>query len=259
MKSRQFLNKEEKNMEARVTPEIPEAPETPDESRTPNQKPKKSINNAFASKFAKSMFLDVSGMFILSFSDTRMIIHIDLNLYGYVVGTIVYLGGFFYRFISWGERPPTKIFIKKGIKLLFRKSTPQTAVEHLGTFRFIWNGGIYRWPQHILIGGGCVLDCLVAFPLVFGWRYLVMELYVYYTIVVWGVDIMRLKAHGCLSVLSYNALNISSFMVIEAASMAMYRGFKNIQARAEQSYIYDFLPLHLLLFVSVTGLALTFS
>ena len=45
-----------------------------------------------------------------------MFTHIDLNLYGYMVGTIVFIGGFFYRFIAWGERPPTKIIIKKGLK-----------------------------------------------------------------------------------------------------------------------------------------------
>src|SRR5690625_3833481 len=108
-----------KNMEARVSPGMPEGPETPDESRTPNQKPKKSINNAFASKFAKSMFLAVSGLFILSFIGTRMFIHIDLNLYGYVVGTIVFLGGFFFCFFSLCDRSPAKIFICICIYLLF--------------------------------------------------------------------------------------------------------------------------------------------
>ena len=70
-----------------------------------------------------------------------MFTHIDLNLYGYMVGTFVFIGGFFYRFIAWGERPPTKIIIKKGIKLLFRKSTPKTSVEHLATYRFHLESG----------------------------------------------------------------------------------------------------------------------
>ena len=39
--------------------------------------------------------------------------------------------------------------------------------------------------------------------------------------------------------------------------MALYRRLKNMQARAEQKFMYDFLPLYLLLFVSITGLALT--
>ena len=39
--------------------------------------------------------------------------------------------------------------------------------------------------------------------------------------------------------------------------MSLYRRLKNMQARAEQKFIYDFLPLYLLLFVSITGLALT--
>jgi hypothetical protein len=39
--------------------------------------------------------------------------------------------------------------------------------------------------------------------------------------------------------------------------MALHRRLKNMQARAEQKFIYDFLPLYLLLFISITGLLLT--
>jgi hypothetical protein len=223
-----------------------------------NKKTTNSIDRAFASKFAKSMFLSVCGLAILSFIGTRMFTHIDLNLYGYMVGTIVFLGGFFYRFIAWGERPPTKIFIKKGLKLLFRKSTPKTTTEHLITYRFIWNRGIYRWTQHILMGWGCVLAAFVTFPLVFGWMYFTMEENGYYTVVGMGIDIMTIKADGALGYLFYNALNISAVMVITGVSMIIYRRLKNMQARAEQTVVYDFLPLYLLLFVSITGIALTF-
>lgn len=217
-----------------------------------------SFQNAFASHFAKSMFLTISGLIVLVFIGTRMFTHIDLNLYGYMVGTIVFIGGFFYRFIAWGERPPTKIFIKKGLKLLFRKSTPQTSAEQLVTYRFIWNRGIYRWTQHLLMGWGCVISCLVTFPLVFGWMYFTMEENGYYTIVAMGIDVMTIKADGIIGYLSYNALNFSAMMVIAGVCMALYRRLKNMQARAEQTVIYDFLPLYLLLFISITGLALTF-
>lgn len=40
--------------------------------------------------------------------------------------------------------------------------------------------------------------------------------------------------------------------------MALYRRLKNMQARAEQNFLYDFMPLYMLLLVSITGLALTF-
>lgn len=223
-----------------------------------NQKKEKSNGRAFASRYAKSMFLAVCGLAILSFIGTRMFTHIDLNLYGYMVGTIVFLGGFFYRFIAWAERPPTKLMIKKGIKLIFRKSTPQTSVEHLATYRFIWNRGIYRWTQHVLIGWGCVLAILVTFPLVFGWMYFTMEDNGYYNIIMLGMQVMTVKANGLIANLSYNALNISAVMVISGVCMALYRRLKNMQARAEQKFLYDFLPLYMLLFVSITGLALTF-
>ncbi|MCM3440140.1 hypothetical protein AB3Z07_20695 [Metabacillus halosaccharovorans] len=221
-------------------------------------KKNRSINDAFASHFAKSMFLTVSGMIILSFIATRMFTHVDLNLYGYMVGTIVFIGGFFYRFIAWGERPPTKIFIKKGIKLLFRKSTPKTSVDQLAIYKFIWNRSIYRWTQHMMIGWGCILSCFVTFPLVFGWMYFTMEENGYYTVVALGIDIMSVKADGIIAFFFYNALNITAIMVIIGVCMALYRRLKNMQARAEQTFMYDFLPLYLLLLISVTGLALTF-
>ena len=43
--------------------------------------------------------------------------------------------------------------------------------------------------------------------------------------------------------LSYNALNIAAVMVIAGVCMALYRRLKNMQARAEQKFMYDFLPL----------------
>jgi hypothetical protein len=225
---------------------------------TTNKETGHSFQNAFASHFAKSMFLTVTGLIILVFIGTRMFTHIDMNLYGYMVGTIVFIGGFFYRFIAWGERPPTKIIIKKGLKLLFRKSTPKTSVEHLATYNFIWNRGIYRWTQHLLLGWGCILSCFVTFPLVFGWMYFTMQDNGYYTIVVMGIDVMKIKADGIIGFLSYNALNFTAMMVIAGVSMALYRRIKNMQARAEQNFTYDFLPLYLLLFISITGLLLTF-
>ncbi|KRF44133.1 hypothetical protein [Paenibacillus sp. Soil787] len=216
------------------------------------------MDRAFASKFAKCVFLVVCGLIILMGVGSRFFTHIDLALYGYMVGTVVFICGFFYRFIAWGERPPTKIILKKGIKLLFRKSTPQTTTEHLLTYRFIWNRGWYRWTQHVLLGWGCILSAFVTFPLVFGWMYFTMAENGTYTVVGFGIDLMNIKADGLLGFLFYNALNITAFMVIGGVCMALYRRLKNMQARAEQTFIYDFLPLYMLLFVSLTGLLLTF-
>jgi hypothetical protein len=216
------------------------------------------MDRAFASKFAKSVFLTVCMLVVLMYLGSRMFTHIDMALYGYMVGTVVFVCGFFYRFIAWGERPPTKIILKKGLKLLFRKSTPKTTTEHLVTYRFIWNRGWYRWTQHVLLGWGCILSAFVTFPLVFGWMYFTMEDNGYYSVVGFGIDLMTVKADGIIAYLFYNALNITAFMVIGGVCMALYRRLKDMQARAEQTFVYDFLPLYLLLFVSITGLMLTF-
>ncbi|WP_248926109.1 hypothetical protein [Paenibacillus hamazuiensis] len=216
------------------------------------------MDRAFASKFAKSFFLTVCALLILIYIGSRFFTHLDLALYGYMVGTIVFIGGFFYRFIAWADRPPTKLILQKGLRRLFRRSTPQTAVEHLATYRFIWNRGWYRWTQHVLLGWGCMLSALVTFPLVFGWMYFTMANNGFYTVVFFGIDVLKVKADGAIAFLFYNALNITAFMVIGGVCMALYRRLKNMQARSEQTAVYDFLPLYMLLFVSITGLLLTF-
>ncbi|CAH1203901.1 hypothetical protein PAECIP111893_02113 [Paenibacillus plantiphilus] len=217
------------------------------------------MDRAFASKFAKMMFLTISGLFILMFIGSRFFTHIDMALYGYMVGTFVFIAGFFYRFIAWAERPPAKLILTKGLKLLLRRSTPQTTAEHLVTYQFIWHRGWYRWTQHVLLGWGCILSALVTFPLVFGWMYFTMDENGYYTVVGFGLDLMKIQADGILAFLFFNALNITAFMVIGGVCMALYRRLKDMQARAEQSFVYDFLPLYLLLFISLTGLLLTFN
>ena len=173
---------------------------------------------------------------------SRFFTHIDLALYGYMVGTVVFIGGFFYRFIAWGERPPTKIILKKGIKLLFRKSTPQTSIEHLVTYRFIWNRGWYRWTQHVSARLGLYLIRLCNLSA--GVRLDVLHdgENRNYTVVGFGIDLMKINADGWLGFLFFNALNITAFMVIAGVCMALYRRIGNMQARAEQTFVYDFLP-----------------
>lgn len=108
------------------------------------------------------------------------------------------------------------------------------------------------------MGWGCILSCFVTFPLVFGWMYFTMDDNGYYHIIAMGIQVMTVPANGIIAYLSYNALNITALMVIAGVCMALYRRLKNMQARAEQQFMYDFLPLFMLLLVSVTGLALTF-
>lgn len=217
------------------------------------------MDRAFASRYAKLYFLTVFVLAVSVYFGSRYFTHLDLGLYGYMVGTVVFIGGFFYRFLAWAERPPAKLIIKKGVKLLFRKSTIKTSGEHLVAYRFIWNRGVYRWTQHVLLGWGCILSAFVTFPLVFSWMYFTMGENGTYQVVFMGINIMQMKADGILAYLFYNALNITAFMVIAGCFMALYRRLKNMQARAEQSFVYDFMPLYLLIFISLTGLLLTFA
>lgn len=130
--------------------------------------PKSSMERAFASKFAMQMFIVTLILFMMSYIASRQFTHIDLNLYGYMVGTFVFLGGLFHRFIMWSERPPAKLFIRKGWRLLFRKKTAEVTVKDLTLYQFIWNRAVFRWTQHMLIGWGVIISCFVTFPLEIG-------------------------------------------------------------------------------------------
>ncbi len=81
-----------------------------------------------------------------------MFTHVDLNLLWLYGGTFIFIGVSFTD-LSLGKGR-NKGFIKKGIKYLLRRSTPKTTVEHLATYNFIWNRGIYRWTGSTFLWAG---------------------------------------------------------------------------------------------------------
>jgi nitrate reductase gamma subunit len=62
-----------------------------------------------------------------------------------------------------------------------------------------------------------------------------------------------------MQVVMFNLLNVSAVMVIVGTGMALFRRLREPAAMARQQFGNDLIPLLLLLAISVTGLALTFS
>ena len=119
----------------------------------------------------------------------------------------------------------------------------------------------YRWIMHLCLSGGCSLAFAVTFPLVFGWIHFTTpsnnaEIY---NVVVFGFVVDTFSIHSIKATLAFNALNIAGVAVMVGLAMAGYRRLTDAGERAVQTFYEDILPLILIAFVTITGLALTVS
>ena len=214
--------------------------------------------------------------------------HFDPALYWYAVGSIVAAFAVAYRFTIWAERPPSRMYFKRGLQLLFRR-IPPVAVEEkvsnrarddgepsmpkafvdagltLGTQfvvqDFIRKRSLYRWVMHLCLSGGCTLAFAVTFPLVFGWVYFKTPAHnaEIYEATIFGVKAGSFGIHSLQAFLTFNLLNISAVIVMIGLVMAGYRRLTDAGERAKQTFFEDILPLLIILAVTATGLMLTAS
>ena len=210
--------------------------------------------------------------------------HFDPALTGYAIGTLIAAFAVGYRFAVWAQRPPSRMYFKRGFELMFRRAgAAKHAEEKLersavpvphgaGTLGFalaknfiaqdfIRRRGGYRWIMHLCLSGGCTLAFAITFPLVFGWIHFEplggdAETY---RVVALGLNVDSFSIHGVKAFLMFNLLNISAVLVLIGLAMAAGRRFTDPGERATQTFAEDILPLILIFAVAVTGLALTVS
>lgn len=204
--------------------------------------------------------------------------HFDPALFWYAIGSIVAAFAVGYRFTLWACRPPSRMYFKRGFQLLLRRGprypashpqpSPSAAVElakagavNFAAQNFIRRRSYYRWIMHLCLSGGCTLAFAVTFPLVFGWVHFQTsggdaEIY---SVAVFGFTVDTFSIHSIKAQLAFNALNIAGIAVMIGLAMAGYRRLTDAGERATQTFYEDILPLILIAFVTVTGLALTIS
>ena len=105
----------------------------------------------------------------------------DWALTTYAVGSIFAAFAVVYRYAVWAQRPPTRMYLKRGMQAFFARkrgwsSTPRntgtSGQAASGQFRpaaFITRRGTERWIMHACLSWGGMLAFAVTFPLVFGW------------------------------------------------------------------------------------------
>ena len=205
--------------------------------------------------------------------------HFDPALFWYAVGSVLGAFAVAYRFTLWASRPPSRMYFKRGFQLLLRsgpkfaKSTEtakapspeaelaKAAAVNFAAQNFIRQRSSYRWIMHLCLSGGCTLAFAVTFPLVFGWIHFgtPMDDAEIYQVIAFGQVVDTFSIHSIKAHLAFNALNIAGVLVMIGLIMATIRRLTDAGERAVQTFYEDILPLVLIAFVTITGLALTIS
>jgi hypothetical protein len=200
---------------------------------------------------------------------SRSLAHFDAALIGYTFASLFAAFGITYRYAMWLQRPPTKMywrrgwqaffaprFLAKNVALLARK-----AVVEVGANRFIFRRGMLRGAAHWGIMWGCIVAAAITFPLVWGWIHFETvpgEIDVYRTYV-FGYAAGDFPIRSFMGFVVFHGLVWASFLVIAGVLLAFRRRMIDHGAAAVQRFAEDILPLVLLLSISVTGLMLTVS
>ncbi|HEX2910569.1 MAG TPA: hypothetical protein VH186_07150 [Chloroflexia bacterium] len=203
---------------------------------------------------------------VLIIVGSRGFLHFDSALLGYAVSTVFAVLGITYRYVIWLNRPATKLYWKRGWQLFWNRQNfkkhkgliPFTIFHNIFLQTFILKRGFWRWFMHFNIFWGCVLAACVTFPLVFGWMTFQLETPDMYRVELFGFStFVTMAVRSWTAWLVFHALDISAVMCLMGLSIAIGRRLKNLELLAIQRFSFDFVPLFLLLLISVTGLMLT--
>ena len=200
---------------------------------------------------------------------SRNLDHFDAALVGYTFATLFATFGISYRYAMWLQRPPTRMYWRRGWQVflkpnLIARNLLELARRFFVEFaanRFIYRRSRSRWLAHWLIMWGCIIAAAITFPLVWGWVHFAttpQDINVYRTYV-FGFPVRDFHVESFYAFVVFHGLVWSSFLVIAGVMLAFRRRMIDHGAVAVQQFAEDILPLLMLFAISVTGLMLTAS
>ncbi|WP_096190159.1 MFS transporter [Evansella halocellulosilytica] len=227
----------------------------------------KAIERSFYSKSSMYSFFVVMFLVFTMWIGTKQFSHVDLMLFGYMVGSFIFFIGMTVRLTSWAFRPATREVLKrtwKNMKTKKRqkrngKAILKTLIDNIILQKYIFKRGIYRGIQHWLIAWGCIGSLAITFGLTFGWMHFKLIDASTYQMIVFGVPMLKMHPDGILAALIFEGLNITASMLFIGVIMAIVRRIKNKDVQVTQRAEFDLVPLYILLAMTVTGLFLTVS
>lgn len=204
----------------------------------------------------------------LVFLGSRELQNFDAALVTYLFGTVFACFGVAYRYAVWLQRPPTWMYFKRGWQLTFNGRIfshlwfiGKQAVQNIVFQKFIYPRSKFRWIAHFAIAAGCMSAFMITIPLTFGWVHFTFlpgstEIYQAH---VFGIEAFSFPLGSFTAFMTFHALNWSSWLVIFGSVYYLRRRMIQPGLISTQTFENDLLPLLLLIGISVTGLALTFS
>jgi MFS transporter, NNP family, nitrate/nitrite transporter len=198
---------------------------------------------------------------------SRNLQHFDAALVVYTFATIFAMWGVAYHYAVWLQKPPTRMYWRRGVELLRRHGikgamqVTRVGATHLAGQRFIYRRSPRRWWMHQLLFWGCLLAAAITFPLVFGWIHFESrpDDQMTYVTYLFGFATSSFRIRTAASWLLFHGLDVAAFLVLAGIGLSLSRRMFDRGAQAVQSFATDLLPLVMLFAISVTGLALTAS
>lgn len=200
---------------------------------------------------------------------SRNLHHFDAALFAYLFATLFAVFGVAYRYSMWLERPPTRLYWRRGWQVFFHPRWlgrnlilgGDRFVRRFLANDFIWRRDWKRGLAHWLIMWGCLIAAAITFPLVFGWIHFetVDGDFERYRIHLFGFPTVSFPVHSLVGHLLFHGLVWASLLVIPGVMLAFHRRMRDGGAAAVQRFGEDIFPLLLLFSISVTGLLLWVS
>lgn len=205
---------------------------------------------------------------ILVLIGSRNLQNFDPALIAYLIGTVFAIFGIAYRYSVWIQRPPTKLYWRRSMQFLFSRfffpylwRSTKLFFRNILFQRFIAFRSRRRWIGHFLLATGCLIAFAITIPLTFGWIHFVLKPgddTTYYALL-FGFEAGSFQLGSPLAFITFHGLVWSSVLVTIGAIMMMQRRFTDGGLIATQSFENDWLPLILLIAISVTGLGISYD
>ena len=205
---------------------------------------------------------------ILVLMGSRNLQNFDPALVAYLIGTVFAIFGIAYRYSVWLQRPPTRLYWRRSMQFLFSRDfftylwrSIRLFVRNIMLQRFIGHRSKKRWFAHFMLATGCVLAFLITIPLTFGWIHFVLKPgddTTYYAML-FGFEAGSFQLGSPLAFIAFHGLVWSSVLVTIGAVIMLKRRMTDWGLIATQTFQNDWLPLILLIAISVTGLGISYD
>lgn len=204
---------------------------------------------------------------VLVFLGSMDLQNFDAALIAYLLGTIFAAMGITYRYAVWLQRPPTRMYRQRSYQFLFSSNFFPYLGRSLGLFvrnilfqRFIYHRSSTRWWGHFMLATGCLLAFAITIPLTLGWIFFTLRPGTdVYEIHVFNMVVDTFELGSVKAFVIFHGLMWCSVLVIIGSGIMMRRRLTNGGLIATQTLEGDWLPLVLLMAISITGLGIIYD